>query len=797
MTTLARLSFWVPTGRTADFEKEYADALAPILTRHGLFEAAESERPIAVGVCSKLFEVEAPRDIAIKERALQSDPAWQEELARLGRVAAANGAESLPYQLHVYETPAGAGRTVEAGPGYRQGLWQSFGVQDGLPHPSVFGLLQDRDGALWFVSESGGACRYDGMQFTALTSEDGLASNYARAVFVDRRGDLWFGTERGASRYDGRTFVTFTAADGLGTDGVYAFAEDGRGHLWMGTERGPSRYDGRTFHTFTAVDDRPDKAVVCIAEDQSGNMWFGTAGDGVLRFDGRDFARFTAADGLAGDYISAIAVERSGRVWFGTAGEGVSCCDGTTFTSHTAEGKLLNTRVTSIVEDRSGHLWFGTNTTGAVHCDGRRFKTFGTENGLANDQVMCALEDREGCLWFGTWGGLSRYDGVRFANFTTADGLANNGVMTAYERRVEYQDLPLGQYTFQVRAVDQDLNYSDPAAISLSVVPDPRLEALTEALSGTADEFVGESQALRQAQAQLAEVARTDLTVLILGETGTGKGLAARTLHGLSQRKAGPFIPVNCGTLPANLVESELFGHEKGAFTGAVARKLGKVEVAEGGTLFLDEIGDMAPDAQVKLLQFLEEGTFERVGGTRILEADVRVIAATNRDLQQMIEAGSFREDLYFRLRVFPLELPPLRRRREDIPVLATYFASRMAAHLHKEVRELTPAALEALTAYDWPGNVRELEHEMQRAVVVCREPVIRAEDIALGGVPRELGREETELRTLEEVERRHILAVLEKTGWVIKGPSGAAAILGLPPSTLRGRMRKLGIERS
>ena len=294
---------------------------------------------------------------------------------------------------------------------------------------------------------------------------------------------------------------------------------------------------------------------------------------------------------------------------------------------------------------------------------------------------------------------------------------------------------------------------------------------------------------------QLAEVAPTDVTVLILGETGTGKGLAARTVHGLSARRTGPFIPVNCGAIPEGLVESELFGHERGAFTGAIARKLGKTELAEEGTLFLDEIGDLTPAAQTKLLRFLEERTFERVGGTEMLSADVRIIAATNRDLRGMVEKGEFREDLYFRLQVFPIELPPLRERREDIPVLAGYFMERMAAHLNKEVTHLTPDALAALHAHDWPGNIRELEHAVERAVIVCRELAIRAEDIA-----PELGRREEgsvrELVPLEEYERRYIREVLEQTGWVIKGPQGAAELLGMRASTLYSRMKKLGIVR-
>ena len=343
--------------------------------------------------------------------------------------------------------------------------------------------------------------------------------------------------------------------------------------------------------------------------------------------------------------------------------------------------------------------------------------------------------------------------------------------------------------------MDRDLNYSEAAAVHLTIEPDPYQQALSQALSGTgaAGEFVGSSGALREVQDELLQVAATDVTVLIQGETGTGKGLAARLVHRASPRRDGPFVQVNCGALPDSLVESELFGHEKGAFTGAHARKLGKVELAKGGTLMLDEIGDLPLDAQVKLLRLLEEETFERVGGEGTLSAEVRVVAATNRDLQQMVHEGQFREDLYFRLAVFPVRLPPLRERVEDIPLLAVYFMERMAAHLNKDVHGLDEKAVAALQRYAWPGNVRELEHAVQRAVIVCRGSTIGTGEIALGPGSEPPG---GEVVPLEEVERRYIREVLEQAGWVVSGPRGAAALLGLNPSTLRGRMRKLGLHR-
>jgi len=299
--------------------------------------------------------------------------------------------------------------------------------------------------------------------------------------------------------------------------------------------------------------------------------------------------------------------------------------------------------------------------------------------------------------------------------------------------------------------------------------------------------FIGKSPALRQVQGALAAVASSCLTVLLLGETGTGKGLAARAAHALSPRRDRPFVAINCGTLPEGLVESELFGHERGAFTGAVRRKPGKVELAQGGTLFLDEIGDLPPDAQVKLLRLLEERVFERVGGTQTLVADVRVVAATHRDLGWMVREGRFRQDLFFRIHVFPVRLPPLRERREDIPLLVAHFLE-AAASPDKRITGMTSAALARLKRYDWPGNVRELRSVVERAAICCPGETIRAEDLVLGPVP--VGPDSARV-TLAEHERRYIRQVLEDAGGIIRG---AAAVLDIPESTLRWKMRKLGI---
>ena len=336
---------------------------------------------------------------------------------------------------------------------------------------------------------------------------------------------------------------------------------------------------------------------------------------------------------------------------------------------------------------------------------------------------------------------------------------------------------------------------------------DPRIIALTAVLNsadGVGNEFIGQSTAMHQFQIKLMEVASTDLTVLILGETGVGKGVTARVLHALSPHCDGPFIQVNCGALPETLIDSELFGHEKGAFTSAVSRKLGKVELAKGGTLFLDEIGDMAPKTQIRMLRLLEERTFERVGGSQTLPVQARIVAATNRDLEEMVSAGTFREDLYYRFQVFPIQLPPLRERKEDIPHLAEFFKNRIATHLGKQIGALTPDVIEVLQTYDCPGNVRELEHIIQRAVIVCRSSQIEVGDLGLYGSHTAPDDEDNvspvsqdpKFVPLEEFERRYLIEVLQDTNWRVKGAKGAAILLGLPPSTLYSKMKKLGIER-
>jgi formate hydrogenlyase transcriptional activator len=309
-------------------------------------------------------------------------------------------------------------------------------------------------------------------------------------------------------------------------------------------------------------------------------------------------------------------------------------------------------------------------------------------------------------------------------------------------------------------------------------------------------EIVGESAALRRVLKQVEAVAPTGSTVLILGETGTGKELIARALHDLSPRRERTFVKLNCAAIPTGLLESELFGHEKGAFTGAIAQKVGRFELAHQGTLFLDEVGDIPPELQPKLLRALQEQEFERLGNTRTVRVDVRVVAATNRDLARMVGDGSFRSDLYYRLNVFPVVLPPLRERPDDIPRLVRHFTQRFARRMGRRIETIPAAVMDALVRYPWPGNVREMQNVIERAVILSPGPSLQ---IPLGDLQPAGTQSQAPASagvTLADAEREHILGVLRETGWVLGGAKGAAASLGMKRSTLQWKMKKLGISR-
>ena len=624
---------------------------------------------------------------------------------------------------------------------------------------------------------------YDGQLIDAATIAD---ETQCYCLREDNQQQLWLGTESGLYRYQNDDFVPVGNASGLSGNPVHCICPTRAGGLLLGQygsnlQLQLAYWDGKKVDILYTLEQTSPRHqhISAICETTHGDIWFGAnmfsdhgLCHGLYRLNGSTQQHYALADELPDHRIADLLADEQGGLWIATLG-GLSHFDGHTFTTFTTEQGLPNNHIRCLHRDAKGQLWLGSESGVIRHRDGY-FQPVLPQHIGATRKIASAPN---GSLWFGTAQGLINYTPqttpprVRIeqliADQTYAEPRAERILTVAQQITIEYRgmcqrslpqhllytyklvgsdsdwqaptrqrqaifrDLQPGDYTFQVRAIDCNFNESEPAEVHFSVQPNPLVQALHQALnqSGHNSQFTGQSAALQWVNSQLATVATTDLSVLILGETGTGKSLAARALHALSQRP-GPFIQVNCGAIPIGLVESELFGHEKGAFTGANARQLGKFELAEGGTLFLDEIGDMPLEMQRVLLQVLQERTFHRVGGRSVLHSSARIIAATNRDLAKEVGEGVFREDLYYRLGAFEVRLPPLRQRREDIPQLVAHFAQYFSHHLHRPLPAIEPAALDRLCAYDWPGNVRELEHIVQRAVLLCQQDTIRPTDL-------------------------------------------------------------------
>ena len=721
---------------------------------------------------------------------------------------------------------------------------------DGLSDREIRCLGEDHEGRMWIGTMGGMACMEEGQVRPVETGE------IVSAMVVDGQGQIWSGGDTGqVYRWEGQTPQVIAVAEEVHSGEISGLCEDGQGRIWVGTFRGcfgwieenrftpfdewiidecrallqdqngvfwvgfygrvPALYCYEDGHFYPAdMAEAESIAYVNVLWEHQNTLWVGTAkGLFTLDLSSREVHHFTAEQfGLSANGILALTAGPQGHIWMGTSGGGVLRYDGQTFQNIRLGPSALENMVEAVLCDRRGRLWFGTRAGLVAYQPGH------TPPRLAIREVMAgtllAAPEAVSCpestpeirihfqgISFRTGAGQMRYSHRLLGHDSTEQWSAFTAADT-----VAYNALSVGEYRFEVRTMDRDGLLSEVASVEIQVLPDAkteRIHALESVLRATDHVVHSQSWAMRQVMEQTVRVAETAMTVLVLGETGTGKGLLAQTIHETSTRRERPFIQVNCGALPAGLVESELFGHEKGAFTGAASRQLGRFELADGGTLFLDEIGDLPLESQRVLLHILEENALTRVGGQQPVGVDVRVIAATNRDLRQAIQEGTFREDLFYRLSVFTLELPPLRQRQEDIPALAVHFAERYAQHLRRSVPTIDEGVVEHLQGYAWPGNVRELEHLIQRAVLLCKDGVIRVGDLPFLTVGQRTG--DTDVKKSfsplaqpaeGEEEKQQLLAALQAANWIIYGDWGAARMLGMNPERLRSRMRKYGLRK-
>ena len=724
---------------------------------------------------------------------------------------------------------------------------------DGLPDREIRHLGEDHEGRMWIGTMGGMAYMEKGQVRPVKTRET------VWAMVVDGQGQIWSSGDTGkVYKWEGQTPRAISVAEETHPETITGLCGDGQGRIWVGTSTGRFGWIGenhfipldecgtllqdqdRVFWVGSLLQD-PDgvlwmglygevPALYCYEDDRlrpadmaeaesiayvnilwehQNTLWVGTAkGLFALDLSSRKVRHFTAEQfGLSANGILALTADSESHIWMGTSGGGVLRYDGETFQSIRLGPSALENKVEAVLCDRRGRLWFGTRAGLVAYQPGHTPPRLVIREVMAG--TLLAAPEAVSCpestpeirihfqgISFRTGAGQMRYSHRLLGHDPTEQWSA-----FAVADEVVYSALPVGEYHFEVRTMDRDGLLSEVASLEIQILPDAKTERIHafENFLRAADHVVhSESWAMRQVMEQTVRVAETAMTVLVLGETGTGKGLLAQTIHETSTRRKRPFIQVNCGALPTGLVESELFGHEKGAFTGAASRQLGRFELADGGTLFLDEIGDLPLESQRVLLHILEENALTRVGGEQPVSVDVRVIAATNRDLRQAIQEGTFREDLFYRLSVFTLELPPLRQRQEDIPALAAHFAERYAQHLRRPVPTLDEGVVAHLQGYAWPGNVRELEHLIHRAVLLCEGGVIRVGDLLLPSVARRSGDAGPPAPAAGEGldEKQQLVEALQATNWMIYGERGAAHLLGMSPEKLRYRMRKYGLRR-
>ena len=717
---------------------------------------------------------------------------------------------------------------------------QLYTEADGLPDSGVHQLSEDHQGRIWIGTMGGLACLEDGQIRPVETG------NKVSALAIDRQGQIWRGSPddkviKGVGKeaqvievaknhiveevvlyldQEGRMRIGTTGgcfgrieddcfiAEKQGPTNCRVALQDSEGTLWVGSygETPALHYCNKDGH-FHAADMAGIETVGYVSAlcDYEGSLWVGTA-NGLFAFDYRtqQVRRFTADQGelSVNGILALVADPQQGCLWLGTSGGGVLKYDGRVFQGIRLGKSTLENIVEAILRDSRGRLWFGTRAGLIAYQPGD------TPPGIVIRQVVAgrllAMPQAVSCpdstpeIQF-HFQGVSFRSGaeqMRYSHRLVGHDPAKEWSAFAPANSIAYSRVPAGQFRFEVRALDRDGLVSEVASLDVQVFADEknvRLQHLEHMLRDAEPDLLTQNEAMVQLLEQVGQIAQTDLTMLVLGETGVGKGVLARQIHRLSQRRGQSFVALNCSALPSGLLESELFGHEKGAFTSAVKRHIGCFERANYGTLFLDEIGDLPLEFQRALLRILEEHHLIRVGGEEPIPVDVRVIAATNRDLQEAIRAGTFREDLFYRLNAFSLVLPPLRDHPDDIPLLAERFACQYAQKLRRPVPSLSTEVMAHLQRHTWPGNVRELEHLIQRAVVLCQNGVIEVTD-----VPLELPGFTSPLEQTGEIktEKQQIAEALQATGGRIYGERGAAHLLGMNPERLRSRMRVHGLQR-
>jgi len=729
-----------------------------------------------------------------------------------------------------------------------------------LSNNSIMSIVEDSSNNLWIGTYGGGLNKLDlklfdknHTIFTRYQNNPGdpnsISYNRINTLFIDSFGDLWIGTvSRGLDKFlpESETFQHYYDRKSR-FDVIEDIYEDNAGRFWVGTYNGGLNLFNRETgerEVFTQKDGLPHNSIKEILEDDFGNLWLSTErGLSKFNYEKKSFRNYTVSEGLQSGFFHMRASSRgpNGLMYFG----------GINGFNEFNPNKLIDNPyppqiVITDIKLFDISLPIGGDSPLKTHINiAKEIELSYDQNDLTLEYVALHYSRSEESTYEYK---LENYDknwrkaGThRFANYTNLEpgeyiflvkAASSDGVWNKTPASLKIIIVPPFWQTWWFRIIAGIV-----FLVFLFVVHKRRVKKLEEKRKNLENQVIEKSKAAKKIQEALSEVERLksqleveniylkdeinlvhnfeniisvsdpiknvlhrveqvsslDTTVLILGESGTGKELIARAIHNLSPRKDKPLIKVDCTTLPNTLIESELFGHEKGSFTGALKNKQGRFEVANGSTIFLDEIGELSHDMQAKLLRVIQDGEFERVGSVTPIKVNVRIISATNRDLEKEVQEGIFREDLYYRLNVFPIKIPPLRDRKEDIPYLVNHFITKYSIKAGKKINSIHPRIMDELTSYNWPGNVRELENVIERAIVTSPSNSLILESSLTSSRVKQ---NNDNLRSLEEIEKNHIINVLESTNWRVSGERGAAKILGLKPTTLEFRMHKLGIDR-